>query len=170
MIRKLSFLLVILALIFAVSGCVWKKAGDENSSSSPNNLSPGGKGSTVSVTDKDLAEAKNNVENYLKMMEDGKYEESYAHLSSESKEMHSLLEFTKDIKQGMPQLDFSIIETKKTKKGILVSISFYEDPSAAGYNLIKENGDWVIVYRGGSPAMPTDIEVGNENNEKGDPK
>ena len=156
--RKLSFLvsvLLVIAIIF--SGCIWKNIGDEGNSSSDKTPPPVKGNSALVVTENDLKTAKANVKDYLELMKDDKYAESYAFLSIESKKMHSLSEFIKDVKQGMPQLDFDTMKAEKTEKGILVSISFYEDPSAAGYNLVKENGDWVIVYRGGSPAMPTDI-------------
>ena len=153
--RKLYFLvLTLLAVAIIFFGCIWKNIGDEGSSS-PDKTPP--KGSSVAVTEDDLKTAKANVKSYLELMKDDKYAESYAYLSLDSKKMHSLSEFIKDVKQGMPQLDFDTIKAEKTEKGILVSISFYEDPSAAGYNLIKESGNWVIVYRGGSPAMPADI-------------
>ena len=111
--------------------------------------------SSTSITDNDSSLAIERVKAYIEYMQNGKYSEAYDFLSKESKSLHSISEFTNDIKQGMPPLDLSTIVVLQAATGsILISIDFHDEPGTAGYFLTHEDGDWFIVYRGGSPAMP----------------
>ena len=152
--RKSLLAIVIILVMILFAGCFWQDLFNKPSSDAPDK--PQSQPENI-ITDNDLSLAKANVKAYIESMQNAEFSRAYEFLSEESKSLHSLSEFTHDIKQGMPPLDLSTIKAQEAENEgmILVSIDFNDEPGTAGYYLMRENGNWVIVYRGGSPAMPS---------------
>jgi hypothetical protein len=100
------------------------------------------------------AEAVYTVTAYIHALEEGKYTAAYALLSHKSQQRHSLANFERLGKQGMPSFDLKTIQATVTGHQALVSVGFLEDANTAGFHLTREADGWKVLYRGGSPGMP----------------
>lgn len=91
---------------------------------------------------------------YLTALKNRKYQTAYEMLSRDSQADHSLSDFERLGKQGMPPLDLETAKVSSDGAETLVEIAFIEDPGSHGFYLARDNGAWKIVYRGGSPGAP----------------
>jgi len=87
-------------------------------------------------------------------MENNKFTIAYALLSQDSKTRHPISDFERLGKQGMPSFDLKNVQATVTGHQAVVSVGFLEDANTAGFHLIREDGRWKVLYRGGSPGMP----------------
>jgi hypothetical protein len=100
------------------------------------------------------SEAIRTVTDYVQALEEEKYTAAYALLSQQSQQRHSLADFERLGKQGMPSFDLKTAQATVTGQQALVSVGFLEDANTAGFHLAREAGRWKVLYRGGSPGMP----------------
>jgi len=92
---------------------------------------------------------------YMHNLEEGKYAAAYGQLSRESQQLHTSAQFEQAAKLGMPLYDFKTAHVKSVDGATaIVNLHEFEDPSNYDFSLVREDGAWKVVYRGGIPAQP----------------
>jgi hypothetical protein len=95
------------------------------------------------------------VTSYIQALEDRKYETAYGLLTEESQQKHSYDEFVSQVeKTGVTDYDLSTARAEEQGEGAVVEVQLKEDPSSAGFHLVKEKNAWRIAYREGTPSFP----------------
>lgn len=98
------------------------------------------------------------VHDYLTALEQKDYAAAYALLSRESKEVHSRAEFgALADKYAAPSLDAAAGVEQAVEEGrMVVMVPMIEDPATSSFTLVKEEGEWRILFRNedGSPWFP----------------
>ena len=96
------------------------------------------------------------VQGYLSALEREDYPAAYELLSSEYRRLHAVDQFAALCKQsGAPSLDVSAAVEQPGESGrMVVLVPMVEDPAAASFALVREDGQWRIVFRTGSPWFP----------------
>ncbi len=95
------------------------------------------------------------VASYVQALEDKKYETAYNLLSEESRQRHAYNEFVLQAeKTGVTEYDLSTAQVQEDGDRAMVEVQLKEDPSSAGFHLVKEKDAWRIAYREGIPSFP----------------
>jgi hypothetical protein len=96
------------------------------------------------------------VTSYIQALEDKKYETAYGLLTAESQQKHSYDEFVSQVeKTGVTDYDLATARAKEeSEAAAVVEVQLKEDPSSAGFHLVKEKSAWRIAYREGIPSFP----------------
>jgi len=89
---------------------------------------------------------------YILALKKKDYRIAYSFLKPDSQERFSLADFVVMNERGMTEMDER--RTWIYYEEIRVGMHLYEDPATWGYVLVKTNGKWRIVMRGGSPSFP----------------
>jgi hypothetical protein len=102
------------------------------------------------------AGAKQVVIAYLRALQKQDYRTAYAHLSARSQGAHPFDSFAQDCqKAGFPSLDVEAAQEKTSEGGgTTVVVPMVEDPATAGFTMVREKGEWKIVFVKGSPWFP----------------
>lgn len=96
------------------------------------------------------------VKAYLMALEDKDYQAAYEQLTSDSRSTRSFDEFRRAAKQWGPLYDLERIEVEELGPDrVRVSVQLAEDPAVQSFLLKREDKQWRIVFRSGSPAAPT---------------
>jgi len=96
------------------------------------------------------------AQSYLTALEREDYRAAYELLSAEYRKLHAADEFAALCKDsGAPSLDISAAVEQAGEGGrMVVLVPMVEDPAAASFTLVQEDGQWRIVFRTGSPWFP----------------
>ncbi len=98
------------------------------------------------------------VQDYLSALERKDYDAAYGLLSKESQKVHSRDEFAALAeKYAAPSLDAAAAVEQSAEPGrAVVMVPMVEDPATSSFTLVKEEGEWRILFRnqGGSPWFP----------------
>lgn len=102
------------------------------------------------------ASPKQVVQSYLTAMEREDYRAAYELLSGEYRKAHAADEFAALCKEsGAPALDTAAAVEQPAEAGrVVVMVPMVEDPAAASFTLVQEDGRWRILFRTGSPWFP----------------
>lgn len=99
-------------------------------------------------------EAVKTVVSYVNALKEGRYTAAYDMLSRDSKKRHAPESFERLGKQGMPLYDLDTARATVSGDRALVAVRLVEDKATHGFNLIREQDRWKVVYRGGIPGAP----------------
>lgn len=95
------------------------------------------------------------VASYIQALESRKYETAHSLLSEESQQKHPYPEFVSQVeKTGVTEYDLSTAEASEDGDRAMVEVQLKEDPSSAGFHLVREKDGWRIAYREGIPSFP----------------
>lgn len=100
------------------------------------------------------SQAVKTVTDYLTALTDHQYASAYMLLSRDSQSKHSRADFEQHGKQEMPLYDLKTAKATVTGDQALVVVQLLEDPATHGFNLVREDENWKIVYWGGVPGVP----------------
>jgi len=101
------------------------------------------------------AAAQQAVVAYLQHLQNDEYQAAYELLTADSRKRHSLEEFQRLAKQGIPFYDRSSATVSLTGADRAeVTLHQTEDPASITITAAKENGLWRIVYLRGRPGSP----------------
>lgn len=102
------------------------------------------------------AGAKEVVIAYLSALQKQDYRGAHAHLSAGSQAAHAFDSFARECeKAGFPSLDVEAAQEKAGEGGgTMVVVPMVEDPATAGFTMVREKGEWKIVFVEGSPWFP----------------
>jgi len=101
------------------------------------------------------AAAQQAVVAYLQHLQNDAYQAAYELLTVDSRKRHSLEEFQRLAKQGIPFYDLSSATVSLTGADRAeVTVHQTEDPASITITAAKENGLWRIVYLRGRPGSP----------------
>jgi hypothetical protein len=87
-------------------------------------------------------------------LQEGRYQQAYAMLSSDSQQRHAAADFEQLGKKGMPLYDLSTAKAISDGDKPVVAVQLTEEPGSHGFTLVRESDTWKIVYRGGIPGSP----------------
>jgi phage/plasmid primase-like uncharacterized protein len=102
----------------------------------------------------DADKAVQAVSAYVTALQKGDYNTAYGMLSRDSQSLHTAASFEQQGKKGMPLYDLQKATATITGETALVEVQQLEDPATHGFQLVRENDAWKIVYRGGIPGSP----------------
>lgn len=150
-----ALLALVVIAVLGFSGCRKPLGFSEQSTPSAESSHPSGP--------LDLgAEAVQTVSDYLKALSQDNshapdYDAAYNLLSRDSQSMHTRASFEADAnRQGIPNFALNTaFTTVKNDNATVVLKSPDEDAMTHGFDLVREDGHWKIVYLGGGPGMPT---------------
>ena len=159
LLRLTLVLLVLVVFVMLGSGCKWPTFFSKTapSGSRPTTPSPTTPATTLG------RDAETAVTEYLTALSDHNYAAAYSLLSRDSQSAHAPADFEQQGKQGMPLYDLETAKTIEVRNNTaLVEVRQLEDPATHGFQLVREDEHWKIVYRGGTPGVPWD-EKGDAN-------
>jgi len=93
---------------------------------------------------------------YLQALQSEDYQTAYSHLSRESKRKHPYTEFVSlNEQKGITEYDLGTAREEQGEDGYMtVAVQLREDPALAGFRMVKEGGNWQVVFLGGIPSYP----------------
>jgi len=94
------------------------------------------------------------IKQYLAALREHDYAAAYELLSRDSQSIHSRASFEQQGKQGMPLYDLETARVTINGNQADVVIQQLEDPATHDFHLVREDGEWHVVYRGGAPSQP----------------
>jgi hypothetical protein len=101
------------------------------------------------------AAARQAVVAYLQHLQNDEFEAAYELLSADSRKRHSLEEFRRLAKQGIPFYDLSSAAAAPSGPDRAeVTLHQMEDPASITITAVKEGGLWRVVYLRGRPGSP----------------
>lgn len=147
-----ALVIVVLLAVATLGGCRFRMPSFfESHRARPPRTTP----STTPTLPADLSrEAVDTVTEYLRALNERDYASAYNYLSQDSQSKHSRASFEEKGKQGMPLYDLQSAKAIVKGDTATVEMAFQEDPATHAFHLVRENNQWKIVYRGGSPGMP----------------
>ena len=89
---------------------------------------------------------------YILALKKKDYRIAYDYLTPESKETISLADFVAINEKSMTLMDEN--KTWVYYQEVRVGMQIYEDPGWWGFVMIKTNGKWRIIMKGGIPSFP----------------
>lgn len=89
---------------------------------------------------------------YVLALKKKDYRIAYDYLTPESKEMFSLVDFITMNEKSMTLMNEN--KTWITREEVVVGMQIYEDPGSWGFVVVKTNGKWRIIMKGGIPSFP----------------
>ena len=92
------------------------------------------------------------VKQYILALKKKDYRIAYDYLTPESKETISLADFVAINEKSMTLMDEN--KTWVYYQEVRVGMQIYEDPGWWGFVMIKTNGKWRIIMKGGIPSFP----------------
>jgi len=142
-------MIVVVVAIAVVALVMMRKPAEEGPSSPavpPENVEPVAVASTPEEA----------VILYVEALYRGDCEFAYGQLSSASRQAHPYEEFLERAVEGAaPQFDLGEAEVGAEKDGrVIVTVPLVEDPAAAGFTTLREDGGWKVVFIGGEPWFP----------------
>ncbi|NIM04356.1 MAG: hypothetical protein GTO55_00845 [Armatimonadetes bacterium] len=101
--------------------------------------------------------AKSTVIDYVRAIYAEDYQTAYALLSAESKRRHSEEAFAREAKAAFVLYDLE--EARAESRGedaaeVVMALQQEEEPGAKAFSVVKEDGEWKIVYYEGKPLFP----------------
>lgn len=106
----------------------------------------------------DTPAALDAVLRYVKALDAKDTAAAYALLSGASRSQRTERAYARDASgTGMTPLDLSAATARSVGAAeVIVTVPFAEDPASHGYHAVKEDGQWHVVYRVGTPYLPSD--------------
>lgn len=158
---QLRYTVLALALlaVLSLTGC-WKPVGffQQSPSPAPPPVAPGPVKPAGAANLQQ--QAVDTVTTYLRALsQDGghvpDYDTAYAMLSRTSRAKHTRAQFETIGRQGIPNFDLKTAYAKVKNETAIVELSNPdEDSKAHAFHLLREDGQWKVVYLGGAPGMP----------------
>lgn len=96
------------------------------------------------------------VTSYLQALDRKDYRKAYDFLSADSRQLHPYDDFAARAEEaGSTDYDVAkAAEEPGAGNSVVVAVPMLEDPAKAGFNLVKEDGAWKVVFISGTPAFP----------------